>query len=84
MSNETKQTAVDLFHDKVNELIVGKKTITSNDLGKIWLECKEMEKSIIIEARQDGIDLISIGYPVFAEYDANNNEEWYEHRYGGK
>jgi hypothetical protein len=44
MSNETNQSAVDLFHDKVNELIVGKKTITSNDLGNIWAECKEMEK----------------------------------------
>jgi hypothetical protein len=44
MSNEINQSAVDLFHDKVNELIVGKKTITSNDLGKIWIECKEMEK----------------------------------------
>ena len=44
MSNEINQSAVDLFYDKVNELIVGKKTITSNDLGKIWIECKEMEK----------------------------------------
>ena len=44
MSNEINKTAVDLFHDKVNELIVGKKTITSNDLGKIWIKAKKMEK----------------------------------------
>ena len=44
MSNEIKKTAVDIFHDKVNELIVGKKTITSNDLGKIWMELKQVEK----------------------------------------
>jgi len=54
MSNKTKQTGVDLFHDKVNELIVGKKTITSNDLGKIWLECKEMEREQIAEAFTKG------------------------------
>jgi hypothetical protein len=53
MSNK-QQTAVDLFHDKVNELIVGKKTITSNDLGKIWLECKEMEREQIAEAFTKG------------------------------
>jgi len=47
--NNKQQTAVDLFHDKVNELIVGKKTITSNDLGKIWLVCKEMEKEQMIK-----------------------------------
>ena len=54
MTNNKQQTAVDLFHDKVNELIIGKKTITSNDLGKIWLECKEMEREQIIEAHQEG------------------------------
>ena len=44
MSNKTDKMVVDLFHDKVNELIVGKKTITSNDLGKIWMELKQVEK----------------------------------------
>lgn len=44
MTNNKQQTAVDLFHDKVNELIIGKKTITSNDLGKIWIQAKEIEK----------------------------------------
>ena len=46
MTNNKQQTAVDLFHNKVNELIVGKKTITSDDLGKIWIECKNIEHSI--------------------------------------
>ena len=41
MSNEINKTAVDLFHDNVNELIIGKKTITSNDLGKIWIKAKK-------------------------------------------
>ena len=48
--NNKQQTAVDLFHDKVNELIIGKKTITSNDLGKIWIQAKEMEKEQIRKA----------------------------------
>jgi len=46
MTNNKQQTAVDIFHDKVNELIVGKKTITSDDLDKIWIECKNIEHSI--------------------------------------
>lgn len=55
MSNEKKQTAVDLFHDKVNDLIKGKKTITSNDIGQVWLECKELEKETIMQAYSDGL-----------------------------
>lgn len=72
MSNDKKQTAVDLFHDKVNELIVGKKTITSNDLGKIWLECKEMEREQIIDALLFG-DVLS----------PNTAETYYKQTYGG-
>jgi hypothetical protein len=45
MSNK-KQTAVDIFHNKVNELIGSKIIITNNDLGKIWNECKNIEHSI--------------------------------------
>jgi hypothetical protein len=44
MRNRTDKTAVDLFHDSVNELIIGKKSITSNDLGKIWIKAKKLEK----------------------------------------
>jgi hypothetical protein len=90
MSNETKQTAVELLFlefkslSKVSRDAGDEQTANLIDfLCEREQQAKEMEKSILTEARQDGIDLISIGYPVFAEYDANNNEEWYEHTYGG-
>jgi hypothetical protein len=44
-----KQTAVDIFHNRVNELIKEKKTITTFVIDGIWLECKEMEKEQMIK-----------------------------------
>jgi hypothetical protein len=81
MSNE-KQTAVDLFHDKVNELIIGKKTITSNDLGKIWIECKEMEKEQKILNYYQGADDESVNHGA-GYISMKDAEEWYDKTYGG-
>jgi len=47
------QTAVDIFHNRVNELIEEKKTITTFVIDGIWLECKEMEKEQMIEFAQE-------------------------------
>lgn len=44
------QTAVDKFHDAVNDMIARRRPMTSNEVAKIWLECKEMEKEQIIKA----------------------------------
>ena len=51
----SKQTAVDLFHDRVNELIAGAKSINSNSIAKIWLECKAMEREQIEHAHLFGL-----------------------------
>ena len=50
------QTAVDIFHNRVNELIKEKKTITTFVIDGIWLECKEMEKRQIVDAWINGND----------------------------
>jgi hypothetical protein len=50
------QTAVDIFHNRVNELIKEKKTITTFVIDGIWLECKEMEKRQIVDAWSNGFD----------------------------
>jgi hypothetical protein len=50
----SKQTAVDKFHDAVNDMIARRRPMTSNEVAKIWLECKEMEKEQIRKAYCDG------------------------------
>jgi len=79
MSNNKKQTAVDLFHNKVNELIIGKKTITSNDLGKIWLECKNIEHSIFFHwyftGKNDVKENKSFNQRYNEKYETNNGGE---------
>ncbi len=51
-----KQTAVDKFHDAVNDMIARRRPMTSNEVAKIWLECKEMEKEQIKNAWNHGFD----------------------------
>lgn len=79
MTNNKKQTAVDLFHNKVNELIIGKKTITSNDLGKIWLECKNIEHSIFFHwyftGKNDKIENKSFRQRYNETYETNDGGE---------
>jgi hypothetical protein len=43
------QTAVDKFHDAVNDMIARRRPMTSNEVAKIWLECKEIEKEQMID-----------------------------------
>ena len=68
-----KQTAVDIFHNRVNELIKEKKTITTFVVDGIWLECKEMEKEQIEKAYDDAI----------MKGRQEDGEQYYEQTYGG-
>jgi hypothetical protein len=68
------QTAVDKFHDAVNDMIARRRPMTSNEVAKIWLECKEIEKEQIIEAFKHGKLP-----PLFINFDA---EQYYNNEYG--
>jgi hypothetical protein len=70
-----KQTAVDIFHNRVNELFEEKKTITTFVIDGIWLECKEMEKQTMIQFAEDyWTESDSVEY--------TNAEIFYEQTYG--
>lgn len=75
-----KQTAVDIFHNRVNELIEEKKTITTFVIDGIWLECKEMEKERIETAYNKGT-VHGIDYPESTL--PLTGEQYYEITYGG-
>ena len=49
MSNK-KQTAVDKFHDLVIDMLARKIPMNTNEVAKMWIECKSMEREQIIEA----------------------------------
>jgi hypothetical protein len=51
----SKQTAVDKFHDAVNDMIARRRPMTSNEVAKIWAECKEMEKEQVVNAHLTGL-----------------------------
>ena len=70
-----KQTAVDIFHNRVNELIKEKKTITTFVVDGIWLECKEMEKEQIENAYNESFRLRDKPYLTAKKY--------YNKTYGG-
>jgi hypothetical protein len=72
-----KQTAVDKFHDAVNDMIARIRPMTSNEAAKIWAECKEMEKEQIIKSNRDGVDMVLDHKPYVT------GEEYYEQTYGG-
>jgi hypothetical protein len=72
-----KQTAVDIFHNRVNELIEEKKTITTFVIDGIWLECKEMEKQRMIEFAQLYAVIHCMGDIT------KNAEQYYNETYGG-
>jgi hypothetical protein len=72
-----KQTAVDIFHNRVNELIEEKKTITTFVIDGIWLECKEMEKERMIEFAQSYAVIHCMGDIT------KNADEYYNETYGG-
>jgi len=73
-----KQTAVDIFHNRVIELFEEKKTITTFVIDGIWLECKEMEKERIIKAYNEDLYGGLSGHRKF-----NDGEDYYEQTYGG-
>lgn len=68
----SKQTAVDLFHDRIIEQLAGKKSITTNTVAKIWQECKAVEREQLVDAWYDGLDRLS----------AENGHKFYEKTYG--
>ena len=75
MSQNKKQTVVDLFHDRMVELIAGKKSITTNSIAKVWIECKAMEREQIEEAFKHGNLPTLLGRSLTAK-------EYYEETYG--
>jgi hypothetical protein len=68
------QTAVDIFHNRVNELIKEKKTITTFVIDGIWLECKEMEKE---QHRFTAEDFY------YGNWEYKKFRDYYEQTYGG-
>lgn len=48
-------SAVDLFHDRVVELLRGKKSLTTNSIAIIWAECKELEDNQLIHVAIESI-----------------------------
>jgi hypothetical protein len=55
-------------------MIARRRPMTSNEVAKIWLECKEIEKEQIIEAFKHGKLP-----PLFINFDA---EQYYNNEYG--
>ena len=51
-------------------------TYSCASLEKLIREAKAMEKEQIIDARQDGVDVVFKGYSI-------SNEEYYHETYGG-
>ena len=69
-------TAVDFFHDEVNKLLP-KKIITTNDIGLIWVQAKEMEKEQIVKAVSKGWNYHEDGFVSWM------GEQYYNETYGG-
>lgn len=83
-----KQTAVDKFHDAVNDMIARIRPMTSNEAAKIWAECKEMEKEQVKEAYNQGYRDAQIDGPDFNRLKDvscfDDAEQYYNETYGGK
>jgi hypothetical protein len=78
------QTAVDKFHDAVNDMIARRRPMTSNEVAKIWLECKEMEKEQIMQSYSDGIgNGIAVGQEECSFESIADEVKYYEQTYGG-
>ena len=75
-----KQTAVDIFHNRVIELFEEKKTITTFVIDGIWLECKEMEKQQMIEFSQE---VFRNRYNQIYQSLGNIADDIYNETYGG-
>jgi hypothetical protein len=52
MSN--KKTAVDIFHDRVIEMLGRKRPLTTNEVANVWAELKEVERQHIENAYKQG------------------------------
>ena len=49
----SQQSSIDFFHDAVNNMLAGRRPMTSNEVAKIWLEAKNIHKEEIIKANED-------------------------------
>ena len=82
------KSAVDIFHDKIIELLG--QSVNSNTVAKIWIECKEVEKQQIIEAYKEGqlsiiqvlIDKFRFRLPDSITKDNEDAVEYYKQTYG--
>jgi hypothetical protein len=68
----SKQTALEWFFNQ----LIDKKNQTPEILWAAYINAKAMEKEQIIDARQDGVDVVFKGYSI-------SNEEYYNETYGG-
>jgi len=68
-----KQTAVEFLAKSLKDFPHIKHSQRFKDLIE---EAKAMEKEQIIDARQDGVDVVFKGYSI-------SNEEYYNEKYGG-
>lgn len=50
----SKQTAVDLFHDGIIDLLCNA-SVNSNTVAKLWMKCKVMEREQIEDAYCNGV-----------------------------
>lgn len=69
----SKQTAVDLFHDGIIDLLRNA-SVNSNTVAMLWMKCKPVEREQIEEAYGDGINAHRV--------DFCNRNEYYERTYG--
>jgi len=69
-----KQTAIDWLVEQVKSKD-NQKSFSILQWLKIIEKAKEMEKEQIIDARQDGVDVVFKGYSI-------SNEEYYNETYG--
>jgi hypothetical protein len=73
-----KQTAVEWFMEKIGEKQPNGMYVidTLKDVHNVFEQAKAMEKEQIVDARQDGVDVVFKGYSI-------SNEEYYNKIHGG-
>ena len=80
MSNETKQTAVDLMFQRAMFILPQFSIDARRALKETYQQAKEMEKEQIIKACDSGFDTANL---FIEDMKYNSAEEYYNKTYGG-